>query len=249
MKKVLAAVLFVCVLVSTAFAEDVKTQPYQLVRLGAEVDYTIAAMDQVNVRLNSGGSSVTKLGPAIGAMLSLELAPAPFIMGGARLGYIYCMPASATYNFGTDKQTLNAGLIPVEVGLSTNFEMLPAPIAIMAGIYGGYGFAGASYKNDYDIAGVTASSTQKYDGSGFVGELIASINYKLFTGLSLNLNGGYRMAKIAQMKQSENVSYNDSLGIQHSAGAKGDILKDNDNKDLAFDFSGFNIGAGVSLGF
>jgi hypothetical protein len=249
MKKLLTSVLLLCALVSTVFAEDVKTQPYQTVKLGAEVDYTIAAMDQVNVQLNNNGSSVTKLGPAVALAVSLDVAPAPFIMGGARLGYIYCMPASATYLFGTVKETLNASLIPAEIGVSSNFEMLSTPITIMAGIYGGYGFASASSKFDYDIAGISASSTQNYDGAGFVGEMIASINYKMSSGISLNLNGGYRLAKITQMKQSADSTYTDSLGIQHTAGAKGDVLKDSDNNDLAFDFSGFKVGVGASFGF
>ncbi len=236
-------------LVSVVSAEDAKKDPFQTIRLGLEVDYTMPAMEQVNAQLNDGGDKVTTIGPAIGAMLSLDVAPAPFIMAGARLGYIYCMPGSAEYLFGTIKATANASLIPVELGISTNFELLSTPLSIMGGIYGGYGFAMASNKLDYDVLGVTASSTQNYDGSGFVGEFIASINYKLVSGVSINLNGGYRLAKILQLKQSADVTYTDSLGIDHTAGAKGDVLKDNSNNDLAYDFSGFNIGIGASVGF
>jgi hypothetical protein len=249
MKKFFAAAFLAFVLVSTSFAEDVKYAPFQTVRLGISVDYTMAAMDQVNEQLSNGGSDVTKLGPGIAAMADLNFALAPFIMAGARVGYVYLMPASGTYLFGTVKETLNGSIIPAEIGLNSNFELPATPISIMAGIYGGYGFGYASIKNDYNILGVSASSIQPYDGTGFMGELVASVNYKMSTGISINLNGGYRLAKIAQLKQSQDVTYTDSLGISHSAGKKGDVLKDSDNNDMPFDFSGFNIGLGLSMGF
>ncbi|MCE5301084.1 MAG: hypothetical protein LLG37_09490 [Spirochaetia bacterium] len=246
MKKFFAAALIICVFALPAVSED---KPYKTIRVGFDVTYTMPAMGALNAQLNNEASDISEMNAGIACMLDLEAAPAPFIMTGLRGGYIYCMPASATYLLGTVKQTINAALIPLEIGVSTNFGLESKPVSIMAGIYGGYGFASASYENNYDVLGVTAKAVQPYDGAGFVGEVMASINYKMDSGFSVNINGGYRLAKIMQLKQSSDVSYIDSLGISHTAGEKDDILRDSDDNDLVYDFSGFNIGAGISMGF
>lgn len=246
MKKILTAALLVCVFALPVFAED---KLYKTVRVGFDIDYTMPAMDQVNTQISSGGNDVVEINAGIAGMLDIEVAMAPFIMAGIRGGYVYCFPGSASYLLDFNNQTVNAALIPVEIGVSTNFDLASTPISIMAGIYGGYGFAMASYENNYDILGVTAKSIQPFDGAGFIGEFMASINYRMESGLSVNINGGYRLAKIMQLKQSSDVTYTDSLGFSHTAGEKGDVLKDSDNNDLAFDYSGFNIGAGISMGF
>ncbi|PKL92099.1 MAG: hypothetical protein CVV21_04945 [Candidatus Goldiibacteriota bacterium HGW-Goldbacteria-1] len=252
MKKFLAAAMIVCVFALPAIAEDAvnnEDKPYKTINVGLDIDYTMPAMNQLNAQLNDGGSNVREMNAGIAMMLNVDAAMAPFIMVGLRGGYIYCLPAGADYLFETVKQTINAGLIPVEIGVITNFSMASTPISIMAGIYGGYGFALASYETKYDILGVTAESVQPFDGAGFVGELMGKVNYEMVSGINVNINAGYRLAKIMQLKQSKDVSYTDSLGISHSAGEKGDVLKDSDNTDMAYDFSGFNIGVGVSLGF
>jgi hypothetical protein len=51
------------------------------------------------------------------------------------------------------------------------------------------------------------------------------------------------------MKQSQDVSYNGIPGVNIPGGEKGDILRDSNNRDLTFDFSGFSIGVGFSRGF
>lgn len=252
MKKFLAAAMIVCVFALPAIAEDAvnnEDKPYKTINVGLDIDYTMPAMNQLNAQLNDGGSDVTEMNAGVAAMINIDVAMAPFIMVGLRGGYIYCLPASATYLFGTIEQTINAGLIPVELGVIANFGLPSTPVSLMAGIYGGYGFASASYETKYDILGVTAESVQPFDGAGFVGEFMGKINYEMVSGVNVNLNAGYRLAKIMQLKQSKDVSYTDSLGISHSAGEKGDVLKDSDNTDMAYDFSGFNIGVGVSLGF
>jgi hypothetical protein len=202
----------------------------------------MAAMEQVNTDLNKG-SNVTNLGTGISGMVDLDVVLAPVLMAGLRGGYIYCMPASAEYLL-YPTTTINASLIPVEAGVTANLEIPNVPLSIMAGIYGGYGFAAASYK--YDALG--SSATFPYSGNGFIGEAVATINYKLSSSLSLNINGGYRLANIPKLTETEDVSYS-ILGIPIPVGTKGDVLKNFDGNDLALDFSGFSIGAGFSLGF
>jgi hypothetical protein len=252
MKKFITIGLLACAFASTAFAAEAGAgdAPYQTVRLGVSVDYTTVAMDQVNKDLNKGGN-ITKLVSGITGMADFDVILLPFLMVGARAGYLYCFPASASYNYVLFNQTttFNASLIPLEAGLIANFEIPASPVAIMAGVFGGYGFAFASVKNDISALGQTATFTQPFNGGGFVGEALAVVSYKLASTLSLNINGGYRLANIPQMVQTEDVSYTVISGITVPVGKKGDVLKDSDNNALVFDFSGFNIGVGLSLGF
>jgi hypothetical protein len=207
-------------------------------------------MGAVNKELNKG-TNVTEVNGGVSGMLDFDLSLAPFLLVGARAGYLYDMPGSASYNYVlyTQTKTLNAALIPVEVGVSANVDVPSLPISLMAGIYGGYGFAYASVKNDINVFGQTSTYTQPYDGRGMVGELLASVNFKLNSALSFNINGGYRVAKVAQMKQTQDVSYNLIPGVAIPVGSKGDVMKDSNNNDLEFDYSGLNLGVGLSIGY
>jgi hypothetical protein len=247
MKKLVVLALLALAFVSTAFASD-ENKPYQMIKLGVDVDYTMVAMDAVNAQMNKNSSSVTNLlGSSVAAILEGDLILAPFLTAGARVGYIYCMPSTVNYNLLSliiQKTTLNASLIPVEVGVSANLDLSGTPISVMVGIYGGYGIATASYENNVRVGD---TYTQPYDGGGVIGEVLGKINLKLASGLSLNINGGYRLAKIAQMKLSKDVSYT-ALGVTIPVGTKGEVRKDS-GTDVIFDYSGLNIGIGICLGF
>jgi hypothetical protein len=184
-------------------------------------------------------------------MVEADIGLAPFLMVGVRAGYLHCMPASVHYNYVLYDQTttLNASLIPLEAGLSVVFEVPATSLSLMAGVFGGYNFARASYKSEIIASNQTETITLPYTGGGFIGELIATINLKMNSLLSLNVNGGYRFAKIPQMVQAKDISYNGIPGISILVGEKGDILKDSENEDLMFDFSGFLVGVGFSVGF
>jgi len=250
MIKVFTLGFLACAFVLTNLAAESGVASSKKMRIGVDVNYTRVAMKQVNKQLDRGGD-VTNFGPGISGMLDLDLFLTRFLFVGARAGYLYCLPAEAEYNYVVYNQTttIHASLIPLEGGLSANIELPSVPISLMAGVYGGYGFAFASFKNKINALGQTETFIQPFNGGGFVGELLAKINLKLSSAVSLNVNGGYRLAKIARMVQSEDVDFDGIPGLSIHVGEKGDILKDSDNDDLAFDFSGFNIGAGLSLGF
>jgi hypothetical protein len=237
MKKIIVTALLACAIVSTVFADSSPTA-YQKIRIAFNADYSTVAMDAVNKQLN-GGSSVTTLGGGIAGIADFDAVLAPVLMAGLRGGYLSCMTGSATYLLGVQKQTINASLIPIEAALIANLEITGVPISVMAGAGAGYGFAAASDK--YEALSQTA--TFAYTGGGFVGELLAAVNYKLSSTLSLNINAAYRLAKITQMTLSQDVNV-----LNIPVGKKGDIWKDSDNKDLPFDFSGINIGVGFSMG-
>jgi hypothetical protein len=250
MKKIIILAFLTWTFATAAGAAEGGAAVDQTVRLGVDVDYNLVAMDQVNKQLNKG-VKVTNLNSGISGMLDLDVAVAPFLTLGARAGYLNCAAASATYDYLVYNQTttLNTTLIPLEVGVGTNFAIPATPISIMAGVYGGYGFASASLKEDFNALGQTASVTEPYTGGGFVGDLAAAINLQLFSALSLNINGGYRLAKISQMTLTQDVNYNGIPYVSIPVGSKGDVLKDSDNNAMVFDYSGFHAGAGLSLGF
>lgn len=219
-------------------------------KIGFDVDYTMLAMDNVNSELNKG-TSVTEVNSAIAPILNFDVALAPFLFIGARTGYLFCMPGKSTYNLLLYNltSTLHSSFLPLEAGLNIKLQVPATPISINAGIYGGYGFAFASYKNDESLLGQTSTFTQPFNGGGFTGEAIARVNFQSASALSLNVNGGYRLANIEKMEQSKDVRYTDIFGITKSVDEKGAILKDSNNKDLPFDFSGFSIGIGLSLSY
>ena len=207
-------------------------------------------MDQVNTQLNRGTSAKT-IHSGVSGMINFDFALMPFLMFGLRGGYLSCMPGTANYNLLVYNQTttVNTYLLPAEAGLIANLELPVMPISLLAGMYVGYGFGFASFKNDISALGLSTTFTQPYDGGSVIGELLVRANLRLLAALSVNVNAGYRLAKIAQMKQSQDISFTAIPGITVPVGAKGDVLKDSDNADMAFDYSGFNIGAGVSLDF
>ena len=250
MKKIIAAIVLVLFMVPIVSAADSKSDAYQLVRVGIDVDYFTTAMDQVNTELDRG-SSVTKLGGGIGAMADLDLAILPYVMLGARAGYLHSTPGSNDYDYivYSQKTTLDASLIPIEVGACINLDIPSFPASIMAGIYGGYGIATASYQNEVNALGQTSTYTMPYTGGGFVGELLARVSIKLSSAISLNINGGYRMADIAQMKQTADVNFTGIPGITVPVGAKNNVLKDSNNNDMAFDYSGLSLGVGAAMSY
>ena len=249
MKILLTAMILGVILAPQISAEEKTGQPGQKVRVGISAGYTQSSMSRVNSDLSQNATGVTALGPGTAAMLDIDFDLAPFVMAGLRGGYIYCLPASAAYASGSQKLTLNASFAPVEIGFNAWFEVPDTAFSLAAGIYAGYSYANVTYRSVFELPGISRVTARAFDGMGFTSEITASAGYKLAPGLSLSLNGGYRLARIARLRQSESATYTDSPGIPHSAGTKGDILKDSNNNDLAFDFSGFNIGLGLSKGF
>lgn len=252
MKKSIKISILICIFAVICFVSESIAEPNKLVRMGINLDYNLINMAQINKQLNKG-NNVTALDSGISGMLDLDLVLAPALMLGVRAGYLYCLPGSASYNVVpllNKKTTVNASLIPVEAGLSLNFELPEMPISLMAGVFGGYGFASVLFNNNYiPSVGSTVSVSEPYNGQGYIGELVAVLNLKVVSSLSLNINGGYRMAKITKLVRSEDVNNNGIPYVTIPAGKKGDVLKDSDNNDMAFDFSGFNIGVGMSAGF
>lgn len=266
MKRIIATVsIMIMVFVGTAMAAEVSSSDGGKVRLGISVDFAYVDMDDVqkNFKLDNVSNNLSSgildlehalahnLSSGIAAMVDLDVSVAPFLMFGARTGYLFCQPAVTEYDFLVYQQTttLNASLVPLEIGLIFNAESPASPLSLQLGLYGGYGIGFASVKNDMVLLGQTAEYTRPFVGGGIMGEAVTTLKLKVLPFFGLTLNAGYRMAKIKQMKQTRAVNYEGIAGLSIPVGEKGDVFKGTDNKDLEFDFSGFNVGVGIALGF
>lgn len=248
MKKIILSIVMVCVMMGISKENG---ELSQIIRLSGNLSYNMLNMAQLNSQLNRG-IEVTTMDTGISAMVDANLIVTPSIMIGARTGYLYCLPGNSTLDYLLFKQktTVNASLVPVELGFSINFELPEMPISLLAGIYAGYGFASASVQTEIvPIIGPTATILQPYAGRGYVGEAIVSLDVKLNPVMSINVNGGYRVAKIAKVEQTKEVAFNGIPFVAIPVGSEGEVYKDSDDKEMMFDFSGLNIGVGISLCF
>lgn len=217
---------------------------------GLKIDYTKSSMAQVNNYLNKG-VDVPGFGAGVSVMMDVQMTATPFLYLGVRSGYIYSTPVNSSYDHMLYQQTttINASLIPIMVGMNLNLVLPNTPISILLGTYGGYGVALGSLQNDISALGQTATCIQPYRGGHLMGELTSAIVFKWSSKLSLTINGGYRAANVAKMVQSKDVTFGGIPPVSFPIGNKGDVLKDTDGSDLAFDYSGFSLGAGISISF
>jgi hypothetical protein len=223
----------------------------QSLRLTLNVDFTTVSMKQANDAMNDD-YAVTKLGAGVIGTFDIEIAVYPFLMLGPRAGYLYCFPATSEHVLPgplNTKTSMDVSLIPVEAGATLRFGLPGTAISLSAGAFGGVGFAHVVNNVDVINAGSqTSSYVQPYDGLGFCGEINAAVEIKIAKNVDFNVNAGYRLANIINVKQSENVDYSLNSVI-YTVGNKGETMKDASNTDVPFDFSGINIGIGISLGF
>lgn len=222
----------------------------QAIRMTLNMDFTTVNMKQANDAMRDD-YNVTNLGAGFIGTFDLGIAVYPFLMLGPRVGYLYCFPAVSELVLpGLNTNTsMDVSLIPVEAGATLRFGLPGTAISLSAGAFGGIGFAHVI--NNVDVTNVgsqTASYVQPFDGIGFCGEINAAVEIKIVKNVDFNVNAGYRLANIINVKQSENVDYSLNSVI-HTVGIKGETMKDASNTDVPFDFSGINIGIGISLGF
>lgn len=247
------ATLLVLTFVGAMYSEGLK--------LGGWIGYSTVNMAKVNDEFQktandaeSLGYTVTfnKLGGALsfGGMVGYGINPNLTV--AAKVGYLYCFPMAldmsieASGNSAKFNYKLAPSLLPLMVGVNYSF---PVGEALSIGLEGfvGYALAFASLeqKMEMTIAGTTTadSAVIPLEGSGLVVELGANGEYKLSSALSLGLVASYRIANIAEMKASKDVTSESGTTVVN----KGDVMKDADGNPLPFDYSGFTIG--LSLNF
>lgn len=201
--------------------------------------YTTLAMGDVNDNVDFAstfiGGTATKFsgGYYVGADAAFPIFP--FLKIGPRVEYI---AGSAKADGPSSKFTSDAALIPLMLGISTDWSLPLTGLAVKGGVYGGYGMG--TLKSALTGG---ATGTQDASGGAFVGEIAAQARYSILPLLSLGLDLGYRLAKLPTMKvDAETGTFSGNVGKNlQSYGGSG--------KETAVDFSGVNIGATLAFNF
>lgn len=214
---------------------------FSVVKIGIDGGYTSVDMKKVNDEI-AKAEKFTKFGNGIYGDLKLELGIMPFLNIGPKVGIIYAFPASMESSAlsMTMKSNINAMLIPIMGGISASIGIPGAPFSINGGIYGGYGIAivttGSEMGNlRYDVPA---------DGSGFVGDIKAGLEFSMIPFVSGTINLGYRIANIEKLKVAKDVVVSNITVAE-----KGEVLEDSNGNPLPFDYSGFIAGIGIAIGF
>ncbi|MGD0565832.1 MAG: hypothetical protein ABSA34_00710 [Candidatus Goldiibacteriota bacterium] len=220
-------------------------------------DFTTVNMSSVNAKLASltsvvaGGSVTDKM--TIGYLISMDLG-FKFFKGvpltlGPRFDIIGCNTGKYSANDGAGNSliySLDATEIPFMLGGTYAFNFQEIPFEATLGIYAGAAYARASVNwlqtevspsNDYDLTAI-------YGGFGFAGEINGSFKYQFSETVAGGLNFGYRLSSVPSVTAQSTVNRN---GTDTPIATQGQALQDSNNKNTSFDFSGFLIGADISM--
>lgn len=191
--------------------------------------YTTLAMGDLNDSLKKyGTSSSTPVNSGYYIAADAGIAVFPFIKLVPRVEYVAANAGGL--NDGSTDSTINMNLVPLELGLSSDVSLPLTGLSVRGGIWGGYGLATATEADKNIATGITV--TDLYQGNAFTAEILGAVRYDIFPLTSLSLELGYRLANIAK--------------LQDGAGRE---LKKNATDDMPLDFSGMNVGLGLSVGF
>jgi hypothetical protein len=193
--------------------------------------YTTLAMEDLNTALKGTNSlSHTPINSGFYLSGDVGVSVLPFLKFGPRVAFISAVQGQNSHA-GTPNNsasTVDAHLVPMELGLSADLGAPLTGISLRAGLWGGYGLANVAVSTKNSNGVVTGNL---YQGGGFTAELLAAVRYSILPTLSLSLETGYRMANIAKVSDGANE------------------LKKNATDALPIDFSGVNFGGGVSFSF
>jgi hypothetical protein len=177
--------------------------------------YTTLDMADLNAKLPAGSTKINS-GYYVGADAGFSLMP--FLKIGPRVEYL-------SANQGTLKnplyqETIQPTLTSAELGLSTDWSLPLTGLGISGGVWGGYGWM----KTELSIPGQPSANLSS---GNVTGEALVRLKYSIFSPLSVELEGGYRVAKMTELS----IDKGSALGYPD------------------FDFSGMNLGAGLNLNF
>ena len=195
-----------------------------LIKVAVNGGYSTVTMADYNdaidkFKSSTPGSTVTPYSGGWFIGAEAGLGLMPFIELGPRVEYLQASDAAVS---GTGfKTTLSSTLTSGMLGISTGMDMPLTGLGFNAGLYGGYGYA---VTKNSTVAGGTTTGSQA-TGGAFVGELQAKLKYSIIPMVSIDLLAGIRMANMGKLKD-------------------GSI----EDKNVS-DFSGFNAGGGLSIGF
>jgi len=185
-----------------------------LLDLNVTGGYTTLDMADLNAKLPAGSTKIDG-GYYVGADAGFSLMP--FIKIGPRVEYISASQGSI--KMPLYQETIEPTLTSAELGLSTDWSLPLTGLGISGGVWGGYGWMATKLT----IPGATANLSS----GNAVGEALVRLKYSIFSPLSVELEGGYRVAKMTNLS----IDKGSAIGYPD------------------FDFSGMNLGGGLNLNF
>ncbi len=221
------------------------TQAHALMDLSAFGGYTTLTMTDLNDAITGtgptpAGTTITKFGGGYFVGVDAAFTVMPMLKVGPRIEYA---AGSASVKSAGGSTQFDAGLTSLMVGVSSDLGAPMTGLSIRGGLYGGYGM-GSFKQSSTPTSGTGYTSASS--GNGIVAELNAEARYSIMPTIALGLDLGYRLAKITQMTL-------DSESPASTPSKVGKVLQVTKAgaapSDLAFDFSGMNIGASLSFNF
>lgn len=190
--------------------------------------YTTLAMGELNdliAKASPANNTQIKSGFYVTADAGITLLP--FLKLSPRVGLIAGSQGKTTGLLS--ETTIDTMLFPMELGLAADISIPLSGLSARAGVWGGVGMA--TLATGTKTAGVLTNSAY-YSGNGFTAEALAALRYSIVPFLSLSLEAGYRLANISKVADSN-----------------GKDLKKNATDAAAIDFSGANVGGGLTFSF
>lgn len=203
---------------------------------------------------NSQTASYTEFGNSVWGNLDINTVFADPFAAGARSGAQYVFPVvftetldfyygGTTYTAEVVDRTFYAVLVPAMAGFSAKIKIPDTESGLVISAYGGWGFAYAA--EQYESSLVPGYSFGViYEGGAPMADLSVSAEIPVFPFILLSINAGYRYAEVTGLKSVESFDIPGYGTIETGAG-----LTDIDDKEIALNFTGFNIGAGINIRF
>lgn len=190
--------------------------------------YTTLAMGELNELIEKASptsNTQIKSGYYVSADAGVSLLP--FLKLAPRVAYIAASQGKTSG--ATTETTIDANLVPMELGLTADLGVPLSGFSARAGVWGGVGMA--TLATGTKTNGVLVNSSY-YSGNAFTAEALAAARFSIMPFLSLSLEAGYRLANIAKMTSSD-----------------GKDFKKNATDAASVDFSGANFGGGLTFSF
>ncbi|MCE5300397.1 MAG: hypothetical protein LLG37_05930 [Spirochaetia bacterium] len=236
------------------------------IRIGVSGGYSYSSLDSLNsywetIKTDAAAYTTTSnadwkaYGNGLFGNIDIGVNLNTNILAGIRTGLQYIFPSTYTGfrlvnvpppNWMYTETSIDNYLIPIMAGLNMYLPLgSESVVAVNVGAYAGWGLAYCAQSTKYNDSSALLAI---YGTNGFVADLTAAIEFRLLKLLSVNLNCGYRFAKMTNFKNVESVSAT-VPGYGLYIIPSNDPFNDNSGKPVDVDFSGINIGAGVNLMF
>jgi hypothetical protein len=235
------------------------------VNIGVNGGYSYSNMDSLDkywekVKVDAAAYTTTsnadwkRYGNGIFVNVDMNMGLDKNILAGVRTGVQYIFPSKYSGFRGVDippvewmytETSIDNYLIPIMAGLSLNMPVENSSISFDAGVYAGWGLAYCGQSTKYNGSDPLLAI---YGSGGFMADISAAVEIKVMEFMKISINGGYRLAKMTDFKNVKSISAA-VPGYGLYTIPSNDPFNDNSGKPVEVDFSGINIGAGVSIGF